>query len=211
MITLLENSQTRKKHTMNFVDSRGKVLGFNPYPNNKIIKYELRNQRGILLFNEQYIPIDKYLIGSTYHFGNDISFSVANDSNELSAVNIELVSDDLRLADQNVLELRIEGIGGQYYCEDIGLSERDKRRMFTPEAIERAKEKRKDYVSTTIIENNTDPFHKPDYTYHIDKKYTYEELNAKVKELEVDVRILKDWFNEYVFKYPKDIDPKDIM
>lgn len=211
MITLLDNSLTRKKHTMNFVDNRGKVLGFNPYPNNKTIKYELRNQRGILLFNEQYIPIDKYLIGATYHFGNDISFSVDNDSSELSAVNVELVSDDLRLADQNVLELRIEGMGGQYYCEDIGLSERDKKRMFTPEAIERAKERRKDYVLNTITENNVDPFHKPDYTYHVDKKYTYEELNAKVKELEVDVRILKDWFNKYVFKYPEDIDPEDVM
>jgi len=200
MITLLDNSLTRKKHTMNFVDNKGKVLGFNPYPNNKVINYEIRNQRGNLLFNQQYIPIDKFLIGCTYHFGNDISFSVDNDSNELSGVNIELVSDNLRLCDQNILELRIEGEGGQYYCEDIGLSEVEKERLFSDKAIEEAKQRREKYIKEIM----SDPFNRPEFIYDEKKKYTFDELVRKVKELEVDMKIMKDDFNKYVFKYPED-------
>ena len=46
MIALLENAQTRHKGSLNFVDDRGKVVGFNPAPDGARLKYQLRAPSG---------------------------------------------------------------------------------------------------------------------------------------------------------------------
>jgi len=131
MITVLENSLTRKKHTLNLVDHKGKVIGFNPYPGNKKLKYELYRHDGCLILTDEDEPIEKYLIGAPFHFGSDISFTPSNMSNDLTAMHIDLISDKLKL----VNELNIVGDGGEYYVEDIGLSQKDLDKLFSKENV----------------------------------------------------------------------------
>ena len=52
MITILENAQTRNKSTVNFVDHKGKVIGFNPSPDGARIKFQLRGPSGKTVLTE---------------------------------------------------------------------------------------------------------------------------------------------------------------
>ncbi len=135
MITLLENSQTRNKHTFNFVDDHGKVVGFNPYPDGKRIKYSIRNRDGYLLFTELDEPVDFLLVGMQARF-EDIAFTASNDDDTINAINFTLVCDPNPEYTYNV---HIEGRGGEYYCEDLGFSKEELQKMFSPEKISEAK------------------------------------------------------------------------
>lgn len=136
MITLLENSQTRLKHTFNFVDDRGKVIGFNPYPNGNRIRYTIRNSEGMLLFDEKTEGIDFLLVGMLAHFDNDITFTPSTDDDTINAINFSLVRD----ADiSKTFTVHIEGKGGEYYCEDLGLTKEELNRLFSKENIAAAK------------------------------------------------------------------------
>ena len=132
MITILENSITKKKNTLNLVDNNGRVLGFKPRPNNVLLKYQFRNSDGHLVSDETCQPLERYLIGSPFHFGRDISFVPSDIDGELTAMNIDLISDKLGL----VNELHIEGVGAEYYVEDIGLSNNELSALFSDANIE---------------------------------------------------------------------------
>ena len=137
MITLLENSQTRNKHTYNFVDDRGKVIGFNPYPDGKRIKFSIRNKEGHLIFDQTDESIDFLLVGMLAHFDNDITFTPSMDDDEINAINFSLIRD----ADPDlVFSVHIEGKGGEYYCEDLGLAKNELNDLFSDENIKKAKE-----------------------------------------------------------------------
>lgn len=136
MITLLENSQTRLKHTFNFLDDRGKVIGFNPYPDGNRIKYTIRNRDGKLIFDEKTEPIDTILVGMLSHFDNDITFTPSNDDDTINAINFSLVRDNDISQSYSV---HIEGRGGEYYCEDLGLSRDELNKLFSKESIMQAK------------------------------------------------------------------------
>lgn len=136
MITLLENSQTRNKHTYNFIDNRGKVIGFNPYPDGKRIKYTIRNKKGTLIFTEADESIDFLLVGMLAHFDNDITFTPSNEDDTINAINFSLVRDN----DINeTFSVHIEGKGGEYYCEDLGLSKNELEDLFSEEKIKAAR------------------------------------------------------------------------
>lgn len=135
MITLLENSQTRNKHICNFVDDRGKVIGFNPYPDGKRIKYSIRNRDGRLLFTELDESVDSILVGMQAHF-EDITFTTSTDDDTINAINFTLVRDP---NPEYTYTVHIEGRGGEYYCEDLGLPKEELQELFSPEKINEAK------------------------------------------------------------------------
>ena len=130
MITILENTQTRNKSTLNFVDSKGKVIGFNPLPDGQRLKFQLRAPSGRVVLTEADMALSHYLKGLACHFGPGISFTT-DDDGERRAMIVPLVSDE-PVGNRGLLEtqLRIEGVGGEYYCEDIGLSSEDLRTLF---------------------------------------------------------------------------------
>lgn len=136
MITLLENSQTRNKHTYNFIDDRGKVIGFNPYPDGKRIKYTIRNRNGELIFDQSEESIDFLLVGMLAHFDNDITFTPSNDDDTINAINFSLIRDS---DPSHTYSVHIEGKGGEYYCEELGLAKEELQKLFSPESIEIAK------------------------------------------------------------------------
>ena len=132
MITLLENAQTRNKHTYNFVDDRGKVIGFNPYPDGHRIKYTIRNKDGHLIFDEKDEAIDFLLVGMLAHFDNDITFTPSMDDNTINAINFSLIRD----GDPSItFSIHIEGKGGEYYCEDLGLSRKELEDLFSEKKL----------------------------------------------------------------------------
>lgn len=133
MITVLENSLTRKKHVLNLVDHRGKVIGFNPYPGNIKLKYKLYRSDGYLILTDDDEPIEKYLIGAPFHFGPNVSFTQDTETDSLTAMHIDLVSDTLKITN----ELDIEGEGGEYYVEEIGLTQKDLDELFSKENVKR--------------------------------------------------------------------------
>ena len=136
MITLLENAQTRNKHTYNFVDDRGKVIGFNPYPDGHRIKYTIRNKDGHLIFDEKDEAIDFLLVGMLAHFDNDITFTPSMDDNTINAINFSLIRD----GDPSItFSIHIEGKGGEYYCEDLGLSRKELEDLFSEKKLKEAK------------------------------------------------------------------------
>jgi hypothetical protein len=122
MITILENAQTRNKSTVNFVDHKGKVIGFNPSPDGARLKFQLRGPSGKTVLTEADMSLSHYLRGLACHFGPGISFATGEDG-ERRAMIIPLVS-DTPVAGRGLqkTELHIEGVGGEYYCEDIGLT-----------------------------------------------------------------------------------------
>lgn len=130
MITILENAQTRNKSTVNFVDHKGKVVGFNPLPNGQRLKFQLRGPSGRVVLTEADMALSHYLKGLSCHFGPGIAIA-SDDNGERRAMIVPLVSDE-PVAGKGLLEtqLRIEGVGGEYYCEDIGLSAEDIRILF---------------------------------------------------------------------------------
>ena len=152
MITLLENTMTRKKGTMNFIDNRGKVIGFNPYLVDEFkrvrrIPYSIRNRDGKLILDDTIMPVEDWLIGNYYHFGS-MYFTPETDGDELIVMEVELIHDHAaHLAKVDFaevsLELRLAGKGGKYYCEDLSLSADDVKKLFSPEAVYAARRNRK--------------------------------------------------------------------
>lgn len=132
MITVLENSLTKKKHTLNLVDHKGRVLGFNPYPNDEKISWELCiENNAVAILSDKDIAIEKYIVGAPFHFGSDITLGVDPNTNKVNGLNVELISDNL----STVNYLYVFGSGGEYYCDDIGLSNEDVRKLFSAEEI----------------------------------------------------------------------------
>ena len=130
MITILENAQTRSKRTLNFVDNKGKVIGFNPSPDGRRLSFQLRGPSGRVVLTDADMSLSHYLKGLACHFGPGISFAT-DDEGERRAMIVPLVS-DAPVGDRGLLEtqLRIEGVGGEYYCDDIGLTPDDIRQLF---------------------------------------------------------------------------------
>lgn len=138
MITLLENSQTKEKGTLNFVDDRGKVVGLNPYPDGKRIKYSVRNGMGHLIADDQLDPLEYILVGMHARFGNDVSFAKESDGDEITAMSFSVFMDR---DPKHVFSFHVEGTGGEYYCEDLGLLKQDLLDLFSPQRIQDAKAK----------------------------------------------------------------------
>ena len=134
MIALLENAQTRHKGSLNFVDDRGKVVGFNPAPDGARLKYQLRAPSGRTVLTEADMPITHYLRGLACHFGEGISFTT-DDDGERKAMIVPLVS-DAPVAGKGLqaTQLQIEGEGGEYYSDDLGLSAAEIERLFAEKA-----------------------------------------------------------------------------
>ncbi len=130
MITILENVQTRAKGSLNFVDHKGKVIGFNPAPDGMRLKYQLRGPSGRTVLTEADMPLSHYLRGLACHFGPGISFTAEEDGSR-RAMLVPLVS-DAPVAGKGLLEteLHIEGAGGEYYSDDLGLSAEEIRQLF---------------------------------------------------------------------------------
>ena len=135
MITVLENAQTKAKGTLNFVDHRGKVVGFNPAPDGARLRYQLRAPSGRTVLTEADMPIAHYLRGLACHFGPGISFTTDEDG-ERRAMIVPLVS-DAPVSGKGLQEtqLHIEGVGGEYYCDDLGLSTEEIRNLFAEKAM----------------------------------------------------------------------------
>lgn len=130
MITILENAQTRHKGSLNFVDHRGKVVGFNPLPEGERIRFQLRAPSGKTVLTEADMPISHYLRGLACHFGPGISFTV-DENGERRGMIVPLVSDAaLAGAGPQTTQLNIEGAGGEYYCDDLGLTAQDIETLF---------------------------------------------------------------------------------
>ena len=129
MITILENAQTRHKGSLNFVDHRGKVVGFNPSPDGARLRYQLRAPSGKTVLTEADMPIAHYLRGLACHFGPGISFTTGEDG-ERRAMIVPLVSDAAVAGQFQTTQLRIEGAGGEYYCDDLGLSADEIKSLF---------------------------------------------------------------------------------
>ena len=129
MITILENAQTRHKGSLNFVDNRGKVVGFNPMPGGERLRYQLRAPSGKTVLTEADMPIAHYLRGLACHFGPGIAFA-AGDDGERRAMIVPLVSDAAVAGKFQTTQLRIEGAGGEYYCDDLGLTTDDIQTLF---------------------------------------------------------------------------------
>ena len=146
MITVISNFLTDKKHTLNLIDHNGKIIGFNPYPDgHNPIKYNIRSSIGVEILNEKTMPIEKYLIGLKFHFGECVSF-VSSEYDDLVAMDIELVNDNCENYDSKFQQLHIEGCDAEYYIEGRNvntLSEEDKNKLFDIERIEQIKEKYK--------------------------------------------------------------------
>ena len=134
MITILENAQTRHKGSLNFVDNRGKVVGFNPMPGGERLRYQLRAPSGKTVLTEADMPIAHYLRGLACHFGPGISFT-ADEDGERKAMIVPLVS-DASVAGKGLqqTQLRIEGVGGEYYCDDLGLTSEEIESLFSDHA-----------------------------------------------------------------------------
>ena len=134
MITILENAQTRNKSTVNFVDHKGKVIGFNPSPDGARLKFQLRGPSGKTVLTEADMSLSHYLRGLACHFGDGISFTT-DDDGERKAMIVPLVSDaPLAGGSSQETQLLIEGVGGEYYCDDIGLTSADIARLFADRA-----------------------------------------------------------------------------
>lgn len=129
MITILENAQTRHKGSLNFVDHRGKVVGFNPSPDGARLRYQLRAPSGKTVLTEADMPIGHYLRGLACHFGPGISFTTDEDG-ERRAMIVPLVSDAAVAGKFQTTQLHIEGVGGEYYCDDLGLTSEEIRTLF---------------------------------------------------------------------------------
>ena len=135
MITVLQNSLTARKHTLNLVDHKGRVVGFNPYPGNRKVEWELADDTGKDLIGDEDIAIEKYLIGIPFHFGSHALLETSSRYASFTSLKVDLVSDNLMVTNH----LTIHGEGGDYYVEDIGLSEDDKVALFSPKAISKWK------------------------------------------------------------------------
>lgn len=128
---------TREKGTLNFVDDHGKVVGLNPYPNGKRIRYSIRNNEGHLIADDQLDPIEYVLVGMHARFANDVSFARENDGDGIKAMSFSVIMD----RNPNIVfTFNIDGIGGEYYCEDLGLSKADLLSLFMPDKVREAKE-----------------------------------------------------------------------
>ena len=134
MITILENAQTRSKRTINFVDHKGKVVGFNPLPDGARLKFQLHGPSGRVVLTEADMSLSHYLRGLACHFGPGIAFAT-DDDGERRAMIVPLVSDE-PIPGQGLQEtqLHIEGVGGEYYCDDIGLTSADIQSLFAEKA-----------------------------------------------------------------------------
>ncbi len=121
MITILENAQTRHKGSLNFVDHRGKVIGFNPAPDGARLRYRLFAPSGKTVLTEADMPISHYLRGLACHFGPDVVFDAGKDGRRHS-MTVPLVSDTAVAGGTQTTHLHIEGVGGEYYSDDLGLS-----------------------------------------------------------------------------------------
>lgn len=132
MITVLENTLTKKKHILNLIDHNGKVFGFDP---SKVTHFELRDGKGKILVSNAYCSLEKCLIGANLHFTNENYFNVVSEyDSSIKSFNLILETDDSNSIYS--YSLHIDGIDGGYYLEDAGLSKDDLAKLFSKEHLE---------------------------------------------------------------------------
>lgn len=129
MIRLIENAQTARKGSLNFMDQNGKVIGFNPRPDGNPLAFFVYDTAGAEVDTGGQF-IEGYLDGIAYQFGNDgkiIRHDKASEEDDRLVVSL--------LPDAGTglppLSLHIVCMNSLYYTADFLLSDRD-RLFFQP-------------------------------------------------------------------------------
>lgn len=138
MIRLIENSLTRKKNVLNFMDNHGKVLGFNPEPDGLPISWILYDE----CLNEvcceddcsKFLP--DYLNNLPYTFGEyTVSKCEENSDGKKEELSIQLIPDD---PCEKTLLLIVEFFAQGFYTAEFSLDPKDKD-DFTADRLSRVK------------------------------------------------------------------------
>ncbi len=136
MIKLIQNALTVKKGSLNFMDQKGTVIGFNPRPDGNPLSFYVYAKGGELVDTEGAF-IEKYLDGAPYTFGKDghiIKHTHGAASEEDDKLVISLVPDD----GGDPLELQIVCLNSLYYTANFTLSDKDRLMFRKPAAISEA-------------------------------------------------------------------------
>lgn len=147
MIRLIENSLTKKKNVLNFIDNHGKVLGFNPEPDGLPICWVLYDEflNDICCEEECSKFLPDYLNNLPYTFGEHIvSKCEQNSDGKKEELSIHLIPDD---PSKKSLLLIVEFFAQGFYTAEFSLNPEDKEifdanklsRVNSPEEIDVAK------------------------------------------------------------------------
>ena len=124
MIRLIQNAQTTRKGTLNFMDQNGKVVGFNPRPDGNPLAFFVYDINGNEVDTDG-LFIENYLDGLPYQFGNDgriVKHDRASDEDDRLIISI--------LPDvgsgRPPLSLHIVCMNSLYYTADFVLSDEDR-------------------------------------------------------------------------------------
>lgn len=146
MIKLIENANTRKKGSLNFMDEYGTVVGFNPRPDGNPISFFVYTESGELVdtggkFIEQYLDSLPYCFGKDGHIIKHHAVTEADDE-----LVISLVPD----GSNEALVLHIVCMNSLYYTASFVLSDKD-RLMFEQKSETPEQEKQKELVEIARI------------------------------------------------------------
>lgn len=124
MIRLIQNAQTLRKGTLNFMDQNGKVIGFNPRPDGTPLSFYVYDVNGNEI-DTSGLFIETYLDGVAYQFGNDgriIKHDKASDEDDRLVISL------LPDAGSGLppLSLHIVCMNSLYYTADFVLSDKDR-------------------------------------------------------------------------------------
>lgn len=122
MIKLIQNANTRKKGSLNFIDENGTVIGFNPRPDGNPISFFVYTEDNELVdtggkFIEQYLDSLPYCFGKDGHIIKHHSLAEAEDE-----LVISLVPDGAN----EPLILHIVCMNSLYYTASFVLSDKDR-------------------------------------------------------------------------------------
>lgn len=127
MIRLIENTLTKNKYVVNFMDHHGRVLGFNPEPDGFPISWRLYDEKSNESCNEdmcgnKFLP--DYLKNLPYSFGEYLVTKSNNDKNgNLEELNIHLIPDNPNI---KPIVLVADFFAQGFYTADFSLTTEDK-------------------------------------------------------------------------------------
>ena len=124
MIRLIQNAQTAKKGTLNFMDQNGKVVGFNPRPDGTPLSFYVYDINGNEVDTDG-LFIENYLDGLTYQFGNDGRIVKHDRASDLDDRLIVSLLPDAG-SGKPPLSLHIVCMNSLYYTADFVLSDEDR-------------------------------------------------------------------------------------